>query len=83
MLKTPACCCLRQRRMHLNRQPLAGEDVFRQERQFGRWARTVTLPDRVETEKVAASFKNGILTVTLPKSEAARPRQISVTAQTA
>jgi HSP20 family protein len=59
------------------------ESYRRQERQFGRWARTVTLPDRVEADKVAASFRNGILTVTLPKSEAAKPRQINVSAQPA
>jgi HSP20 family protein len=59
------------------------ESYRRQERQFGRWARTVTLPDRVEAEAVDARFNNGILTVTLPKSEAAKPRQINVTAQSA
>lgn len=57
------------------------ESFRRQERQFGRWTRTVTLPDRVETNEVAATFANGILTVTMPKSEAAKPRQINVTAQ--
>src|SRR4051812_18213185 len=40
------------------------ESFRRQERQFGRWTRTVTLPDRVETNEVAATFANGILTVT-------------------
>ncbi len=59
------------------------ESYRRQERQFGRWAAPVTLPDRVETEAVDARFNNGILTVTLPKSEAAKPRQINVTAQSA
>ncbi len=59
------------------------ESYRRQERQFGRWTRTVTLPDRVETGDVSATFADGILTVTMPKSEAARPRQINVTAQTA
>lgn len=59
------------------------ESYRRQERQFGRWTRTVTLPERVETEAVAAAFADGILTVTLPKSEAAKPRQINVSAQTA
>jgi HSP20 family protein len=62
---------------------VAEESFRRQERQFGRWTRTITLPDRVETNDVAATFANGILTVTLPKSEAARPRQINVTAQPA
>jgi len=54
------------------------EGYRRQERQYGRWTRTVTLPDRVENGEVSASFGNGILSVTLPKSEASRPRQISV-----
>jgi len=55
------------------------ESYRRQERQFGRWTRTITLPDRVDSAKVSASFANGVLTVTLPKAEEARPRQISVT----
>ena len=57
---------------------IADECYRRQERQFGRWARTVTLPDRVDGSKVAAHFAHGILTVTLPKDEEARPRQIAV-----
>jgi HSP20 family protein len=56
------------------------ESYRRQERPFGRWARTVTLPDRVEGGQVSASYAQGVLTVTLPKAESARPRQISVTA---
>jgi HSP20 family protein len=56
------------------------ESFRRQERPFGRWARTVTLPDRVDTTQVSASFAQGVLTVTLPKAENARPRQISVSA---
>jgi HSP20 family protein len=57
-----------------------GEESYRrQERQFGRWTRTVTLPDRVDSNNVSASFANGVLTVTLPKAEEAKPRQISVT----
>jgi HSP20 family protein len=62
---------------------VAEESYRRQERHFGRWSRTIVLPDRVEGSKVSASFANGILTVLLPKSEAAKPRQISVTAQSA
>ena len=52
----------------------------RQERPMGRWARTITLPDRVDTHQVSASFTNGILTVSLPKAESAKPRHITVTA---
>jgi HSP20 family protein len=59
---------------------VADESYRRQERPFGRWTRTVTLPDRVESSQVSASFANGILTVTIPKAESARPRHISVTA---
>jgi len=55
------------------------ESYRRQERQFGRWTRTVTLPDRVDGANVSATFSNGVLTVTLPKAEEARPRQINVT----
>ncbi len=53
----------------------------RQERPIGRWARTITLPDRVESGQVGASFSDGILTVSLPKAEDARPRRITVMAQ--
>ena len=57
---------------------VADESYRRQERQFGRWARTVTLPDRVESAQVGASFANGILTITIPKAESARPRHINI-----
>jgi HSP20 family protein len=57
------------------------EDSFRrQERPVGRWSRTITLPDRVDSTQVGASFAQGILTITIPKAESAKPRQIAVTA---
>jgi HSP20 family protein len=52
----------------------------RQERPMGRWVRTITLPDRVDTTGVGASFADGILTVNVPKAESAKPRRISVIA---
>jgi len=58
------------------------ESYRRQERQFGRWTRTVTLPDRVDSAQVSAKFAEGILNVTLPKAESAKPRQISISATT-
>jgi HSP20 family protein len=61
---------------------VSDEGFRRQERQFGRWTRTLTLPERVDGSKATAQLANGILTVTLPKSEEARPRQIAVTAAT-
>src|SRR3954467_9832497 len=57
---------------------VADENFRRRERFAGRWTRTVTLPDRVESTQVAASYAQGVLTITLPKAESARPRQIAV-----
>ncbi|MFO0951691.1 MAG: Hsp20/alpha crystallin family protein [Isosphaeraceae bacterium] len=57
---------------------VSDEAYRRQERPFGRWIRTVTLPDRVDSGQVAASYTHGVLTVTIPKAESARPRQITV-----
>ena len=59
---------------------VSDESFRRQERPFGRWTRTVTLPDRVESGEVSASYAQGVLTVALPKAESAKPRQISVAA---
>ncbi len=57
-----------------------GEKVsyHRKERDAGNFRRIISLPTRVDSEKVTASCKNGVLTVTLPKAEEAKPRQISV-----
>jgi HSP20 family protein len=45
------------------------------------FARSVTLPSDVEVEKANAEFENGILTLTLPKSEVMKPKQIKITAK--
>jgi len=55
-----------------------GEAYHRNERAAGRFVREITLPAEVDEAKAAAEYKNGILLVTLPKSEAAKPRQITV-----
>jgi len=52
----------------------------RREREAGRFSRMLSLPGQVDTGKVEASCANGILTIVLPKAEAAKPRQISVKA---
>jgi len=57
-----------------------GEKWLVRERRFGHFERTVTLPSSVKPDEAQAEFNNGILTVTLPKAEAARPRQIQVRA---
>ena len=53
-------------------------EVYRAERFFGRFQRTVTLPSAVASEKVKAQYTDGILTITLPKTEEAKPKQINV-----
>ena len=55
----------------------AGE-TSRQERIFGRFTRSLTLPKKVDGGKVKAGYRDGILTVTLPKAEEAKPRQIQI-----
>ena len=53
----------------------------RQERGFGKFTRVLTLPVPVDTDKVQARLANGILTITLPKSEQAKPKKIAVKAE--
>jgi HSP20 family protein len=55
-------------------------DSQRAERFYGRFQRTVSLPKKVDASAIRASYKDGILTVTLPKAPEAKPRQIEVTA---
>lgn len=50
----------------------------RRERAFGSFERTVTLPFPVNHSGIAAKFEDGVLTITLPKAEEAKPRQIAV-----
>jgi HSP20 family protein len=61
------------------RQPELDKGVwYGQERGFGQFSRTIRLPVKVDADKVEARFEHGVLFVTLPKSEAAKPRRISV-----
>jgi HSP20 family protein len=48
------------------------------ERSYGSFVRSFSVPHSVDSEHVAAEYKNGVLTVTLPKKEAAKPRQVKV-----
>ena len=67
---------------------LAGERKFEQEhsekgyhrieRSYGSFVRSFSVPNTFDTDKIAAEYKNGVLTVTLPKKEAAKPRQVKV-----
>jgi HSP20 family protein len=53
-------------------------DQIRRERVFGAFERSVTLPYPVNQAGISAAYENGILTVTLPKAEEAKPRQIAI-----
>jgi len=53
-------------------------DLYHSERFYGRFQRTVNLPESLAADKVKASYKDGVLTVTLPKSEEAKPKQIDI-----
>jgi HSP20 family protein len=53
-------------------------EAYRTERFFGRFQRTVALPAPVAADKVNGQYKDGVLTVTLPKAEEAKPKQIDV-----
>ena len=48
---------------------------------YGSFMRSFTLPQDVDVEKVEAAYKNGILSLTIPKQEHAKPKQIEVTVQ--
>ncbi len=54
------------------------EKVHRYERTYGQFERTFSLPSTVDADRIEARFEHGVLTVTLPKVERARPREISV-----
>jgi HSP20 family protein len=53
------------------------------ERRFGAFERTITLPSAIKSGAATADFKDGVLTVTLPKAEEAKPRSIPVRAGSA
>lgn len=54
------------------------ENVIRRERRFGSFSRSVSLPSPVDTSKADATFENGVLTLTMPIAEEAKPKQIRI-----
>jgi HSP20 family protein len=56
----------------------AEADYYRKERYDGEFRRVITLPDDVDPDRVQASYRDGVLQITVQRREASRPRQISV-----
>ena len=54
------------------------EGYLRSERRYGQFARTIVLPAEIEPEKAQAAFKNGLLTITLPKTAPGRSHGVKV-----
>lgn len=70
---------LRGQRKFAKEEQIKG--YHRIERSYGEFVRSFAVPSTVDTEKVQADYKNGVLTITLPKKEAAKPRQVKVAIQ--
>jgi len=76
--------------LHENNLILSGErkydgeqkegEFYRSERYYGRFQRSIPLPSSVDAGRIEATYRDGVLTVTLPKSEQSRAKQIEVTA---
>ena len=54
------------------------EDYHLVERRYGTFTRSILLPQQVESDKISASYKNGVLTVTVPKSEETKRKEIKI-----
>jgi len=55
-----------------------GENYYHVERRYGKFQRTISLPGEVNKDKIEANFRDGVLTITLPKAEEAKPKKIPV-----
>ena len=56
------------------------KNAFRQERIFGRFARSFTLPTTVDAARITARYRDGVLEIVLPKAEAAKPKRVEIQA---
>ena len=57
------------------------DNFHRMERRYGSFSRSFTLPNTVDAARISASYKDGVLTITLPQREEAKPKQIAVTVE--
>ncbi len=74
---------IKDRRLHVTGQReqlnrAEGETVLRQERKFGQFNRVFSLPDNIQEDGVLAKFENGVLTITLPKTELSKSRKVTI-----
>ena len=56
----------------------AGASVHRRERNAGEFDRTLTLPAEIDADKVTAEYRNGVLTLRLPRAASAKPRSVAI-----
>lgn len=54
------------------------DNTYRSERYYGKFSRSLVLPSTVDANKIDAVYKDGVLSLTIPKSEEARPKQIKI-----
>jgi HSP20 family protein len=66
---------------HREEKETKNENYLLQERSYGSFSRSITIPVEVKSEKAEASFEDGVLTLTLPKAEEVKPKQIKVKAR--
>ncbi len=57
---------------------IPSDRLHRVERSYGRFSRSFTLPSSIDAGRISASYKDGVLTITLPQREEAKPKQITV-----
>ena len=67
---------LRGERKH--EKEIKEKDCYRMERSYGAFSRSFTLPGTVDPDKIEANFSGGVLSITLPKKEESKPKQIKV-----
>lgn len=66
---------------HKEEQEIKKEDYLYKERSYGTFSRSLLIPVQVKSDKAEATFEDGILTLTIPKVEEVKPRQIKVKAK--
>jgi HSP20 family protein len=62
-----------------NAERREGDEVLVRERRFGRYTRQISLGDNLDPDKLEARYENGVLHVTVPVAEQAKPRKVEVT----